>query len=151
MPAPLTFRPGFADDRTTLLALQWRASLGNPKDREALLAHPDAIDIPVEQLTPAQCVIAVMNDTDVGFAIVLKGESGDAELDGLFVDPAHWELGIGRALCNEARKLAAAMGCGVLRVVANPQALDFYRSLGFEVIGEAPTRFATAPLMRIRL
>jgi ribosomal protein S18 acetylase RimI-like enzyme len=151
MPAPLTFRPASADDRGTLLALQWRSSLGNPNDREALLANPDAIDIPAEQLTPGQCVIAVMNETDVGFAIVVKLANGDADLDGLFVDPAYWKLGIGRALCGEARNLATAMGCRALQVVANPQALDFYRSLGFEVVGEAQTRFATAPLMRLKL
>lgn len=151
MPAPLTFRPASPDDRSTLLALQWRSSLGNPNDREALLANPDAIDIPAEQLTPGQCVIAVMNETDVGFAIVVKLENGDADLDGLFVDPAYWKLGIGRALCGEARKLAAAMGASALQVVANPQALDFYGSIGFEVVGEAQTRFATAPLMRLVL
>lgn len=151
MPAPLTFRPGTPDDRATLLALQWRASLGNPGDREMLLANPDAIDIPPDQLTAATCVIAVMNGVDVGFAIVLPRTDGDAELDGMFVDPEHWKLGIGRALGGEARRLATAMGAKALHVVANPEALGFYRSLGFEAVGVAQTRFATAPTMRIPL
>jgi GNAT superfamily N-acetyltransferase len=151
MPAPLTFRPGVPDDRPELVALQWRASLGNPSDREILLAHPDAIDIPVEQLSAGQCVIAVMNATDVGFAIVLRREDGGAELDGLFVDPAYWKLGIGRALGGEAVKLARTMGATALSVVANPEALDFYRGIGFEAAGEARTRFGPAPLMRMAL
>lgn len=42
-------------DRKTLQihirpALQWRASLNNAGDRESLLAHPDAIELPLGQI-----------------------------------------------------------------------------------------------------
>ena len=33
-----------------LESLQWRASLGNPGDRDALLANPDAIALMIEQI-----------------------------------------------------------------------------------------------------
>lgn len=151
MSAPLTFRPATPDDRTELIALQWRSSLGNPRDREALLAHPDAIDLPAEQLTAETTVIAVLNGVAVGFALVLPREDGDAELDGLFVDPPSWKLGIGRALCTQAIALARAMGAPALHVVANPDAVAFYEGIGFEADGETETRFGPAPRMRLDL
>lgn len=151
MAAPLTFRPATPADRTELIALQWRSALGNPRDREALLANTDAIDIPPEHLTAGRTVIAVLNGANAGFAVVLPRADGDAELDGLFVDPASWKLGIGRALCSQAIGLAGAMGAGWLHVVANPEAVDFYRNAGFELAGETETRFGSAPLLRLRL
>jgi len=36
-------------------------------------------------------------------------------------------------------------------VTANPRALGFYERLGFRITGEAPTRFATAPRLRLDL
>ena len=47
---PVTIRRAIPAERKTLEALQLRASLGNEGDREALLRHPDAIDMPVEQI-----------------------------------------------------------------------------------------------------
>ena len=151
MPAPLTFRPASPVDRTDLMALQWRASLGNPRDREAVLTRADAINISPEQLTAEQAVVAVLNGVDVGFALVLPFKDGAAELEGLFVDPGHWTLGIGRALCDEAQELARAMGATHLRVVANPEAVGFYADIGFESVGTTQTDFGPAPLMQLTL
>jgi hypothetical protein len=39
-----------AGERQALEALQWRAPLHNPGDRAALLAHPDAIELPQSQI-----------------------------------------------------------------------------------------------------
>ena len=46
----VTIRPARVDEQPALESLQRRASLANPGDREALLAHPEAIALPVEQL-----------------------------------------------------------------------------------------------------
>ena len=77
-------------------ALQWRASLGNPGDRDALLANPDAIALPIEQIENG-CVFVAERDGDVaGFAAVVPRSDGGAELDALFVEPHLWNRGIGR-------------------------------------------------------
>jgi hypothetical protein len=39
MPEDVAIHPARPDDPTTLELLQWRASLANPGDRDALLAH----------------------------------------------------------------------------------------------------------------
>ena len=43
-------RRAAVSERGALEALQWRASLENPEYREALLAHPDAIELPASQI-----------------------------------------------------------------------------------------------------
>jgi GNAT superfamily N-acetyltransferase len=66
----------------------------------------------------------------------------------LFVEPAQWRRGIGRALVAEAERLAARDGAASLWVIANTSALDFYGACGFVTVGEVATRFRPAPRMR---
>ena len=42
-------RPALIGERAALEALQWRASLANPGDRDHLLANPDAIVLPIDR------------------------------------------------------------------------------------------------------
>jgi len=118
------------------------------EDREALLAHPDAIELPLEQITDGRTVVAENAGTLLGFAVVLRRDDGDAELDGLFVEPTQWRHGIGRALVEQAERIAARDGAANLWVIANTRALDFYGACGFVTAGEAATRFRPAPRMR---
>jgi GNAT superfamily N-acetyltransferase len=78
--------------------LQWRASLNNPGDRDALLAHPDAINLPVDQIEDGGVFVAEELGSIQGFAAIVPREDGDIELDALFVEPTSWRRGIGRAL-----------------------------------------------------
>ena len=118
------------------------------EDREALLAHPDAIELPLQQITDGRTVVAESVGELLGFAVVLRRDDGDAELDGLFVDPAQWRQGIGRALVEQAEHIAARDGAANLWVIANTRALDFYGACGFVTVGEVATRFRPAPRMR---
>lgn len=138
-------------DRNALIALMRRASLANPGDRDALLAHPEAIDVPEDQLRADATCVAELDGVAVGFAVVLPRPDGEAELDGLFVEPHLWRGGVGRLLVAQACELARGKGSNCLNVVANPHALGFYRAVGFLDIGAAETRFGPALLMRIRL
>ena len=54
-------------ERKALEALQLRASLSNPGDREALLANPDAIDVPIEQIAAGQVFVADVTGSLGGF------------------------------------------------------------------------------------
>jgi GNAT superfamily N-acetyltransferase len=143
-----TLRLAVAVERSALEELQRRASLIWEEDREALLAHPDAIELPLEQITDGRTIVAESVGELLGFAVVLRRDDGDAELDGLFVEPAQWRHGIGRALVDEAERLARADGAASLWVTANTRALGFYNSCGFVTVGEVATRFRPAPKMR---
>jgi GNAT superfamily N-acetyltransferase len=143
-----TFRLATPAERSALEDLQRRASLIWEEDRDALLAHPDAIELPLEQITDGRTIVAESVGELIGFAVVLPREDGDAELDGLFVEPTHWRHGIGRALVDEVERMALADGAASLWVTANTRALGFYDSCGFVTVGEVATRFRPAPKMR---
>lgn len=143
-----TFRPATLAERAALEALQLRASLMNAGDREALLAHPDAIEIPDAQFTAGQVRVAEQAGAVVGFSVVIPGPGDELELDGLFVEPGLQGRGFGRALLADACERARSGGGRFLSVVGNPHALGFYQACGFVVVGEAKTRFGPGILMR---
>jgi GNAT superfamily N-acetyltransferase len=141
-------RPARPEDRLLLEDIQRRASLDWPSGyRRFLLAHPEAVSLPAEQITDGRVVVAEEGAFVVGFVVVLPGEDGRAELDGLFVDPGWWRRGIGRALIGEAERLAIGSGAGAIDVIANPQALGFYEACGFVTTGSMDTRFGPALTM----
>ena len=99
-------RPARYDERSFLEALQWRASLANSGDRDSLLANPDAIAVPAEQITDGHVLVAQSDGVIVGFAAVLPRPDGNAELDALFVEPTLWKRGVGRLLVDSCADLA---------------------------------------------
>jgi N-acetylglutamate synthase-like GNAT family acetyltransferase len=147
----LIIRTTRLDEREALEALQRRASLANPADREALLTHPEAIELPAAQLEANQVVLAEHDGVLLGFAAVLERDDGDVELDGLFVEPEHWRRGIGRALVEHCAASARETGASNLHVISSLEAEAFYHRCGFETIGPWDTRFSPALEMTKRL
>jgi N-acetylglutamate synthase-like GNAT family acetyltransferase len=146
-----SLRPARADDHDALQALQIRASLSNAGDREILLANPDAMELPVEQIAAGHVFLAESGGAFLGLAALLLRDDGDFELDGLFVEPAHWRSGIGRALIAYCRVFALRQGSNSLYVLANPQAEGFYEKCGFETLGLRKTRFGCGLWMSCKL
>lgn len=144
----IVIRPAAAAERVALEELQRRASLNNPGDREAILANPDAIELPSEQIASGAVRVAERDGVTLGFSVVLRRDDGDAELDGLFVDPAVWRSGVGRALVEHAAGQARELGASILHVIGNPHAEGFYLAVGFTTHGTFETRFGTGLLMR---
>ncbi len=144
------FRFACVGERSALETLQLRASLVWKEYRAALLAHPDAIAIPVEQLRQRQVRVAVQRGRVVGFAAVVPLRDGEVELDGLFVEPQRMHAGIGRALVADAARLARRRGATTMWVTARP-ATEFYERVGFVVVRRAKTRFGPAVRMRLAL
>jgi GNAT superfamily N-acetyltransferase len=148
MAGEINVRPALLIEREALEALQLRASLANPGDRDALLANLDAIELPSSQIEEGQVLVAEVNGTVVGFASILPRPDGDTELDALFVEPQLWRSGIGSALIDKCIDAAKAAGSAALHVIGNPHAMGFYRSRGFIVIGTTATRFGDGQLYR---
>jgi GNAT superfamily N-acetyltransferase len=144
----LTCRPALASERQALEDLQRRASLGNPNDREALLSHPEAIELPLEQIIAGHVFLVECDGATVGFAAVLPRDDGNSELDALFVDPDFWMQGLGRLLVEHCARIARTRGSTALHVIGNPHAEGFYRACGFEQIGTVQTRFGIGLLFR---
>jgi GNAT superfamily N-acetyltransferase len=152
MPAmPTTLRTGRPAERAALEALQRRSSLSNPGDREALVAHPDAIALPADQLEGGFVRVAERDGEVAGFAVLLGPHGGACQLDGLFVEPSHMRGGVGRALVEDAIRLARERGATRVDVVANSHAAEFYVRVGFARGEPEPTRFAPAEKMTLAL
>ena len=60
-------RSAVVSEQKALQALQLRASLNNPGDREALLANPDAIELPLEQIAADRVFVAERGGAIVDF------------------------------------------------------------------------------------
>ena len=131
--------------------LQMRASLGNPGDREALLANPDAVQIPLAQIKDGRVYVAELDDAVVGFAALEWRADGQAELDALFVEPAMQRRKIGLSLVQHCAQVARLRGSTGIHVIGNPHALRFYEACGFESLGSVRTRFGDALSMRMVL
>jgi N-acetylglutamate synthase-like GNAT family acetyltransferase len=138
-------------EQEALKNLQRRASLMWEEDREALLAHPDVIEVPLEQIEAGRTFVAERHGEIVGFGVVLPRSEGDADLDGLFVEPTVWKQGIGGLLVREAERLAVSEGAKSLYVISNPRTQGFYAACAFELIGEESTPFGIGLTMRKRL
>jgi GNAT superfamily N-acetyltransferase len=148
MSSHLRCRPALPAEREALEALQRRASLANPNDREALLAHPDAIDLPLDQIVAGHVFVVERDGTALGFAAVVPRDDGNSELDALFVEPDRWKQGLGRLLIDHCAGIARTRGSAALHVIGNPHAEGFYRACGFEQIGTIDTRFGVGLLLR---
>lgn len=128
-----------------------RASLANPGDRDAILANPDAVSIPMEQLEKSWVFVAEEDGARLGFAAILSRDDGDVELDGLFVEPNLWRSGVGRRLIEHCARVSREMGAAALHVVGNPHAEAFYLACGFVVVGAGETRFGPSILMTLEV
>ena len=134
----LRIRLARPDERDALEALQRRASLELPDYRDQLIANPDAIALPLEQIVKGQVLVAELDGRLAGFAAVVGNE-----LEGLFVEPDLWHRAIGSALVDAAVHQARRSGV-TLSVTASPAARTFYESCGFSAEGDVQTRFGPA-------
>jgi GNAT superfamily N-acetyltransferase len=74
----------------------------------------------------------------IGFA-GLRLDGADAELTNLFVEPSAIGRGYGKQLWQHAIEVARPLGAMWLRIESDPFAEAFYRAMGAERIGDAPS------------
>lgn len=82
------------------------------------------------------CYAITVDEVDVG-CIVLTYQTDDVHLSLLLVQPEHQRQGIGRQVMQTLMSLAADTGQVVTLscLVGNHNAMEFYRTLGFEIVG----------------
>jgi GNAT superfamily N-acetyltransferase len=139
----VAIRTAVEADLPALRGVHRRASLSNEGDREALLAHPEVMELDGDSVRAGRTRVAVAGDEVIGFASVIEVDDR-VELDDMFVEPEWMGHGVGRRLVEDAFATLRAQGRSRLDVVANRHALAFYEKVGFVVDGEAETRFGSA-------
>jgi GNAT superfamily N-acetyltransferase len=113
---PLSIRDARAAEQRSLTELQRRASLHWDAYREQLLAHPDVVELPLDQIEDGLVRVAELGGEVGGFAVLLRSAQGACELDGLFVEPGHMGAGVGRALVEDAMRIARERGASRIEV-----------------------------------
>ena len=144
-------RLGTSADLGAISDIYRRASLSNPGDRDRLLAHPEHLVLEPEGLAEGRTHVAEEDGAVVGFATWAETDDGSIELEDLFVDPNWMRRGIATALVNCIADVVRSRGADTLEVTASPDALEFYRAVGFDDIGVAETAFGSAPQLLLRL
>lgn len=150
LPTDATIRPALPGEHALLEGILRRASLVSDTYRDELLAHPEAMSLPVEQISEGAVFVAETQGAVDGFCVVIMSSADEAELEGLFVEPDRWRKGIGRALVEHGAGAARARGAASITVVAGPEARAFYERCGFAYESDATTLFGSAVLMRRR-
>ncbi|MBO9576113.1 MAG: GNAT family N-acetyltransferase [Sphingobium sp.] len=135
------------EEKAALEGIQRRASLVWEEYRADLLANPEVFDIPSAQIADGRVLVVEREGGLAGFSAVEWRDDGDADLDGLFVEPPLWRQQLGTRLVEAASALARDKGCRALHVVGNPYAEGFYLRCGFQRTGLVETRFGTGIAM----
>jgi len=146
---PFQIRPAAVSDIGVLKVLFRRSSLSNQDDREALLAHPDALDLSEGGVSDGRTRVATSTDAHIVGFVTTDSAGAHLELVDLFVDPDWMGQGIGRALVADAISTARDHALSRIEVTANPHALGFYRRVGFVGDGQVETQFG--PGLRMHL
>jgi GNAT superfamily N-acetyltransferase len=143
-------RDAVAHDEPTLARIFREASLSNAGDRDALLAHPEALTLSADLLARGRTRVATVADgTVVGFATTRPTGPGVLELDDLFVDPDAMRTGVARQLVLHVAQEAKREDVARIDVTANPHALGFYDAVGFVVGSPVDTEFGPAQRMHL--
>jgi len=139
-------RLGVPADLAAAASVYRRASLSDVSYRDNLLAHPEYLTLGPEGLAEGRTYVAEEDGSLVGFATWAE-TAGTLELEDLFVDPDYMRRGIATALVGRIAEVLRARGADRLQVTANPDALGFYRAVGFIECGVDRTEFGAAPRM----
>ncbi len=125
-------------ERATQLARLAKSHWGYPS--EWLNIWDGDLHITAEDIVRHETFLASIDDQIVGMCQLQESE-GHAQLEHVWVDPSVHGRGVGRALVEHARARAA----GVIAIVADPHAEDFYLHLGARRVGEVAAPMPGAP------
>jgi len=146
----VTIRSANTDEADTLtsIALASKAIWGY--DDNFMSQCRDELTITKEYIQLSEVYIAEFAEQVVGF-YGLTVNKPHGVLDFLYVSPDLLKQGIGRKLWDHLLKMAKSLGIQSISIDAEPNAENFYRSMGAKRIGTTPSgsiQGRVLPLMR---
>jgi len=138
MASMIKIRAPHEDELELLSALCLRSKAVWGYDEAFMAACRDELTVTLDDLHSWQMQLAEDAEGIVGVAqVTLDGD--EADLSKLFVDPARLRAGVGRVLFDWAVETARSLGARRMIIEADPDAVDFYRSMGARKVGSAPS------------
>lgn len=131
----MTIRPATPDDAAALtrIAHEAKKHWGYPDN---WIEHwKSDLTITPEFVNDNPVYVAERDDELLGFyALIVRNEK--AELDHLWVTPAHIGTGLGKELFLHAMQTATGKSVDAVEILSDPNAAGFYRKMGAHQIGE---------------
>lgn len=145
-------RAGSVADLPMLRDVFRRATLSNDEDRDAVPAHPEALELADGAVVEGRTRVAVgPNERILGFITTRSLGDRVVEIEDLFVDPDWMRNGVASRLVEDLVATSRLTGVRRIEVVANPHANAFYRHVVFTYGHDAETQFGPAPRMFVDL
>lgn len=134
-------RPALTGEAAALSALCFRSKAHWGYDAAFIELSRASLTVAPELIADGRVIVAEDSSGDIlGMASIAPlPEAGDFDLLHLFVEPDVIRRGAGRALFYAAAALAKARGGQRLVIHSDPNAAEFYRSMGAADAGEAPS------------
>jgi ribosomal protein S18 acetylase RimI-like enzyme len=120
----------------TAIALRSKASWGY--DADFMAACVPGLTVSPERIARGVYFVIEEDDRIAGFASLLV-DGDEAELTNLFVEPWALRQGYGQRLWQHAITVAQSLGVTRVRIESDPYAEGFYKAMGAERIGDAPS------------
>ncbi|WP_420347461.1 GNAT family N-acetyltransferase [Pelagibius sp.] len=134
----IRLRPAVEEELPALSALCLRSKAVWGYDDAFMAACREELTLTPADLQNDQLQVAEDDEGVVG-VVKLDIESESAELSKLFIEPARIGSGAGRVLFTWAVERARGLGAKTMRIESDPDAAAFYRHMGAEVVGTAPS------------
>ncbi|MFE3505066.1 GNAT family N-acetyltransferase [Kitasatospora sp. NPDC059146] len=134
----MRIRSARPDEAELLTAIALRAKAYWGYDEAFMAACREELTLDAAAVERASTLVAEEGGRVLGFA-ALNGAPPSGELDLLYVEPDRIGRGVGRALFEEVRDRARALGLRRFTVDADPNAEPFYLAMGAVRIGSTPS------------
>lgn len=131
-------RPPTLEELPALSALCFRSKEVWGYDNDFMEACRRELSIDSNDLRSTSIAVAEQDGRLVGVAQI-KIVGNEADLLKLFVEPTALRRGIGKALFAWAADLATSQGADHILIEADPDAAPFYRRMGAQDVGLAPS------------
>lgn len=145
----LTIRRALPNDGPVLTQIAFESKGYWEYPEEYMKVWRDELTIKGEYIDKNIVYAAVINGAAAGFYSLVNNQTdllaGSLEisrgywLDHLFVHPQFIGKGIGASMFRHAGKLCRKIGCGSLKILADPNAAGFYIKMGATYLEEYPS------------
>ncbi|MCR9137046.1 MAG: GNAT family N-acetyltransferase [Alphaproteobacteria bacterium] len=149
----MTIRPARAGEAAPLSDLCWRSKAHWGYDPQFMNACREALTVHDEWIGRNWVIVAEMGGDLAGVAAIAP-DGSQFEVALFFVDPPYMGKGVGGALFDAMVARARQEDIGTLRILSDPNAVEFYRKMGARSIGTEPSDAIpgrSLPLMEIDL